>query len=263
MEKLDFGVEEFAVALNLFKKQAEANGLLISTFGKMSQEEQRGRMLAAYNSLFARGLLTYAQQESTLQPEIVKLLNIFFTSHKLIKVGKAVNSAEDVISYYAYQNVWLEHSVTQGVAHRFRYPIKEKAILDNISEFLSPTGLSNVISTCVNIPAELILNSPPGTLSDYDTVLAILGKNISKITPEIKQLSEDIAKGKWRGSTIWMNRIDEDRLLSRGYLWVQGQNRLWAINSKNSDESVFLRATLCSKADFDSKLQELIFTEAV
>ena len=262
MSKLnfDFSVEEFAVSLSLVKKIEEAKGLLTNAFGKSSPDEEKGRLLAAYNSLFARGLLTYGQGEAALHPDIKKILDIFFDSRKLIKVGKSVDSGEDVVSYYFHQDAWLEHSIVQGIAHRFRYPVKEKEIQNNISKFFSPHGLSGKTSVCVDMPADL-LNSLPGTLSNYDTVLAVLSKNDVSISPEMNLLADDIANGEWRGSTVWMSRVDEESLLLRGYLWVQGKERLWTINSKNSDDSLTLQAALCSKDDFHLKLHELVFTK--
>lgn len=255
----DFSVEEFAVFLSFVKKNEEAKGLLTNAFGKSSPDEEKGRLLAAYNSLFARGLLTYGLGEAVLHPDIKKLLDIFFDSRKLIKVGKSVDSGEDIVSYYFHRDAWLEHSIIQGVAHRFRYPVKEKEIQNNISKFLSPHGLSGKTPICVDMPADL-LNSPPGTLSSYDTVLAMLSKNVASIIPEMNQLAEDIANGEWRGSTIWMSHVDKDNLLLRGYLWVQGKERLWSINSKASDEAPALQAVLCSKDDFHLILHELVFT---
>jgi hypothetical protein len=262
MSKLnfDFSVEEFAVSLSLVKKIEEAKGLLTNAFGKSSPDEEKGRLLAAYNSLFARGLLTYGQGEAALHPDIKKMLDIFFDSRKLIKVGKSVDQGEDVVSYYSHQDGWLEHSIVQGVAYRFRYPVKEKEIQNNISKFFSPHGLSGKTPVCVDMPADL-LNSPPGMLSNYDTVLAVLSKNIASITPEMNLLADDIVNGEWRGSTVWMNRVDEGNLLLLGYLWVQGKERLWTINSKTSDESFILQAALSSKDDFHLKLHELVFTK--
>ena len=48
----DFGIEEFAVAMSLIKKTEEAKGLLFNAYGNISPEEEKGRLLAAYNSLF-------------------------------------------------------------------------------------------------------------------------------------------------------------------------------------------------------------------
>lgn len=134
----DFGIEEFAVAMSLIKKTEEAKGLLFNAYGNISPEEEKGRLLAAYNSLFARCLLTYEQKDAALHPDVKKLLDIFFDSRKLIKVGKAVRSGEEVVSFYAHKDgCWLKHSIVQGVAHRFQYPVAAKAILKSINEFLS------------------------------------------------------------------------------------------------------------------------------
>lgn len=88
--------------------------------------------------------------------------------------------------------------------------------------------------------------------------MALLRKNTSNKILELERLADDIANGEWRGSTIWMERPDDEHLLTRGYLWVQGKNCLWSINSTTSDEANTLQATLCSKDDFDLKIQTLI-----
>ncbi len=256
----DFGIEEFAVVLSLTKKTDEANGMIFSTFGKLSSDEERGRLLAAYNSLFARGLLGYKEGEFSLHTGIRKMLDIFFKSRKLVKTGKSVDTGENVISYYAHQNVWLEHSVIQGVAHRFRYPIAKQDAQKNIEKFLLPHSPSNIKKVSVDISSDLILNTSPGNLSNYDTVLNYLKKNGNNISPEMRYLAEDISNGEWRGSTIWMDRSSENQLLSRGYLWIQGKERFWFINSGNSDEPFILRATLCEKNDFSKNIRELIDT---
>lgn len=256
-----FGVEEFSVALSLIKRVDEARGLMISTFGKLSQEEEKGRLLAAYNSLFARKLITFDGKDTGLHPNITKLLDIFFSSHKLIKVGKAVDSGEDLVSYYFHEGTWLEHSVTQGVAYRFHYPINEPEISEKISMFLSPTAQTKVAEVSINLPSDLILNAPTGTLGNYKAVMDIIRTGSSKITPTMEQLATDITSGRWRGSTIWMDRPTNDDLLSKGYLWVQGKDRLWVINSNPSSETNTLIAQLCNLDDFNKKIQELVFTK--
>jgi len=260
---LELSVEEFVVAIGIVKKPEEAKGLLINTLGLMSPDEEKGRLLAAYNSLFAHRLLVFGQSEAFLQPDLKKMLDIFFDSRKLIKTGKSVGVGEDLVSYYFYHNAWLEHSIIQGIVHRFQYPINNKVAQQNIEKFFSPhsSSLEGEEKKTIEISTDIFLNLKTGSFSNSDNLLSFLEKTSDDTFPEMKCLAEDIVFGDWRGSTIWIDRPNDEQLLSRGYLWVQGKERLWFINSLNADKSNFLQATLCDERDFTIHLKNLIETQ--
>jgi hypothetical protein len=260
--QLDFGVEEFAVSMSMFERPEEAKGLLISALGEISPEEERGRLLAAYNSLFARGLIAYSNQHTdpALHSDIKAMLNLFFGSQTLIRVSKISEMSENTVSYYSCNDGWLEHCINEGVSHRFSYPLNEKEITKRISAFLSPQPVSSAQqSLLLKVPTDILFNAPAGTLSNYDELLSILSKD-SEVTDEMKMLADDIVNGQWRASTVWISHPDTEQLLMKGYLWVQGAKRLWKLNSDSAEQSEFLDASLCSQGDFPTIIKNLVRT---
>lgn len=263
MNKLQFdlGIEELAVAISMIGKTEEAKGLLVSVLGEISPEEERGRLLAAYNSLFARGLIAYADQHTDpiLDSDIKAILELFFGSQTLIRVSKISEMSENTASYYIGNDGWLEHCINQGVSHRFLYPINEKEVTKRISAFLSPQPVSSVQpSLLLKVPTDILFNAPAGTLSNYDELLGILSKD-SESTDEMKMLTDDVVNGQWRASTVWISHPNDEQMLMRGYLWVQGADRLWKLNS-DSAESEFLDASLCGQGDFPTIIKNLVRT---
>jgi hypothetical protein len=101
---------------------------------------------------------------------------------------------------------------------------------------------------------------PIGSLANYEEVLALIRNGREAISKELQQLVSDIVNAKWRGVTTWINHPDPDYLLTKGYLWVQGKDTLWTINSVNSGDSNRLKAETCSNKEFYQKISSLIRT---
>lgn len=259
---LEFGIDELAVILSLTDRLREAKALLFGRFGEISDEEERGRLLAAHNSLLARGIIFLNGDKLTLDPNVKNIIDIFSQSKKIIRFSKSTKIGEELISYYEYRDVYLEHSVIQGVAHRFYYPVDSPAIEEKAQSFFSPVSSPKKRNILIDIPSSKILNMPIGSLVNHEEVLALLSNGEETISKELQQLAADIVNAEWRGVTTWINHPDADYLLTKGYLWVQGKDILWTINSVNHGDSSRLRAETCSKKEFSQKIGYLIRTDS-
>lgn len=257
---LEFGIEELAVVLSLTGKLNEAKSLLSSKFGEISDDEEKGRLLAAHNSLLARNIIMQSNGKPILDQNANNLIDIFSQSKKIIRFGKSTKNGEELISYYEHRDAYLEHSIIHGVAHRFHYPVGNKEIEEKAKSFFSPRTSPKIRKISIEIPSSKILNMPIGGWTTQEEVIALICDDEGAITTEVQQLASDIVNAKWRGITTWINHPGTEYLFTKGYLWIQGEDALWMINSVDVGDSNRLKAETCSKKDFSQKIERLIQT---
>jgi hypothetical protein len=252
------GVEEFIAAIAVSGRADAAKGVLVNTYGKISAEEERGRMMTAQHSLLARGLMAVTEGVSRLEPAFQKVMDVFFSSKTVIRTGKTGAYTENVLNYYQTGDGWLEHSNSDGVVHQFTMPIQVNEIEEMVTHFLSPVCGPVPLPVKLVLPSNLLTELNPGQRRSFDAVLEYC-ETTQDESPELRWLAEDFSKGPWRGSTIFVRGNGPESILTSGFLWLQGTERLWAIYSKRQNEDSVLLAELCDRDQFEQYLRAVIF----
>ena len=251
------GIEEVAAAIAVAGIPEAAKGLLVSNFGRLSADEERGRLLSANHSLYARGLLTVSDHHPQLIPDLTRIVTVFTSNTRSLRMGKTSVFGEDVLAYYHDQDGWVKHAIRDGVAHYFTLNKAPGEMEAEIFEFFSPSFKAWSSIQPIELPDTLFADLDPRQRRSQNDVLAFIHKT-SPAHPSAELLSADLAQARLRGSMLWLEQISEDDLATRGTLLIQGLDRLWMLNSKAEGEISRLVAQLATYEQFKLNIHDFV-----
>jgi hypothetical protein len=247
------GVEELTAAISLAGQVEAAKGLLVGTFGELSADEQKGRLMAANHALLARGWVTLVEGKPRLDERLAGLITRLFTGGDVLRSGRTGAYGENVLALFPGQGGWLEHRVRDGVVHSLRFPLNKQQASAALEGFFQPVfGGEQALQ--VDLPDGLLSDLDPVQRRSFDAALAYI-RQASPDNLDAYLLAEDLARGPWRGSTLRLQVI-EDGMRTRGALWVQGQGRLWQLQAQEGRPG--FQARLCQKKAFQDFLEEIL-----
>lgn len=255
----DLSTEELAVVIGIAGRPEIAKGLLSSSFGEISVDEERGRLLAAHNSLLARKLIHLEAGQPQLHPEFKKTMAAFLVGRRLVRAGRTGLFGEDMLAYYHHADGWLGHGIRDGVSHHLDFPFSLDRAEAAVEAFLSPVCPPLANSIRIALPDTLLTELSPEARRSYDDVLEVI-RSVSPSNPAAQLLAQDFAEGPWRGSTTWMDQTDPNSVLTRGMLWLQGVERLWMITAQAREEAAQSQAVLCGRDQFRAEVHGLFLT---
>lgn len=255
-----FSVEEFAVIMSVAGRADEAKGLLTSQLGMLSSEEERGRLLSANHSLLARNLLSIRDSQVQVDTDVSELMEKLFMSTSLCRFGRTGKFGEDVLTYYYVSDGLLEHAMSDGVVHRFRFPIPIKDVDNRVWSFFSPVSAARKEDLSLELPIGFITEFDFSNLRTFAKVIEIITKNSAQ-TRAAEAFAEDLANGSWRGSMIWIDHEFEDRTFGRGSFCFQGPTHLWLINFVGKSEPPKLRAYQVNMKEFRKHIRSIVATQ--
>ena len=255
-----FSIEEVAALLAISGMKDVAKGLLMSNFGELSPDEERGRLLAANHSLYVRGHITVNGEGQQVAPEIVELLTAFTSSARTLRAGKTGAYGEDVLAFHYHAEQWTENSAQDGVTFSFHGKRSLDDIEAQLMSFFSPVFLGWRKSNPVILPETLISELTPEMRRSEEAVLAFIQQTAAG-HPFAEGLARDFSQAIWRGSLLWMESEAEEDIAMRATLLVQGVDRLWMINSTTQDEQTRLQAQLCSLAQFRQHIHDFVHSD--
>ena len=119
--ELNISVEELAMSLSIAGSPAVAKGLLLSQVGKLSDDEERGRLRSAAHALLARDLVVIKDSKPYLQDNLAALVEVMQKYDYSIRFARRVDSLEQVLAYYFSGRTILKHQNRDGVVQHFAY----------------------------------------------------------------------------------------------------------------------------------------------
>lgn len=252
-------IEEFAVSMGLAGRPEEAKGLLLSQFGMLPTDEERGRLLSANHSLLARNLLSIVNGAPELSKELTHVISLLFSTTRLCRFGRTGKFGEDILTYHYSSDGLLEHVITDGIVHSFRTPIRMQDVENRVSAFFSPISNDKNTDLSLELPITFITTFDFTELRMFDKVLETITQSEVK-SKSANAFAQDLAKGNWRGSMIWIDNEFKDRTFGRGSFCLQGAEHLWLINSIENSDPPKLRAYRCTKDQFREHIRSLVAT---
>ena len=252
-----FSIEEVAALLAISGRKDLAKGILLSNFGELSPEEERGRLLAANHSLYVHGHVSIQGEQQEITPEISRLLSAFANPTRTLRAGKTGSFGEDLRIFFYSEGSWTENAVQDGVIFSFQPERSLEEIEASILAFFSPVFLGWRKSDPVILSETLTSELTSEKRRSYEAVLAFINTTAAE-HPFSDMLARDFAEARWRGSLLWMESENNEDIGMRGTLLVQGADRLWMINSTTVDGKTRMEAQLCSLAHFRKHIHDFV-----
>ncbi len=249
--------EELAVVLGTLGKSDEARGLMRVTFGDLSVDEERGRLIAASHSLVARELLVVIDQPPQIQPALGEVLEVFLQHTSAVRAGRTGTFGEDVLTYYHSGERHLEHRLINGVAHRFQFRYQLAEIETCLGEFFAPQCAADPVLEPVNLPLGLLTDLGADMRHSFETVRDYLDRSVPA-QPALSDFARDFATARWRGSSLFMQVTNRETLVLQGALWVQGTKRLWQIHGQTEVGDGGFQAHSCTAHEFNEFIRTLV-----
>jgi len=235
-------VEELALALSIQGKPEAASGLLQATFGTLTPDDQRGRLLAAGASLAARSLLAVQDTEKPmLDPGFCRLVAPLLAPRFSIKYDKATSATLDTVAcHFAREDgLVVEQTVRQGVVHTLTEIDAPTLIEHALRIFSIPAGAPTQAKR-VRMP-RAVFDDARSRAALQPTTAESLFHEAGLPAKAALELVEDLANNKYQGSVM---RIDYDKegqpVSDRGFLTLQSRRRAWilAVSVKEDEATI-------------------------
>jgi len=256
----ELSTEELALAVSIAGDARGANALLQSTFGPMSEDERKGRLMAAGASLAARHLLQVEEgKETSLAPTLAKVTNILIHPAFTLRYDKAKPSILDSLAYHFghKDDLVIEHRVSQGVVHQLSEVDRER-VLGQGSELFAvpPKAAGQVPDTTI---ARAVFDDARNRAALQPTTAQALLEGAGLSAKYAKALTEDLRRNKYQGSVMRIEYDAEGRPSSdRGFLMMQSERRTWILPILVKGEDAFISPRLAGIEEFRQATQELM-----
>jgi len=251
------GVEELCLAIGLVDKPEVAKVLLYSTFGEMSPEEERGRLLAAGHSLMARNLLFIRDGQSHLVDDLKELLSTLVDNDFVIHCNQEADGIEQVLAYFVKGTTVLEQWVEQDVVYRLSpVPSTEEVVADSL-RFFGIQESESFSYPDVEVSVSVIGRAKEAANEAPETILEIF-QNAGVPDALCRPLSEDFRHSEYHGSVIRIEKDREGQLgANKGFLVLKGTKRIWLFPLILRDGKGYARLLPGTPDSFTRELHQL------
>lgn len=243
--ELRLSLEELSLILSLLGHAEVAKVMLGEYLGEPSADELRGRMLAASNSLLARGIIHPAGDQVQMEPVSSQLFrpivqNDYVIQCNLLQAGQE----ERVLSYFRRNDQLVEMRPYYGIYTTIRAINDNRTAVESCETFFELVDLDLFPADPFTLngeqaqAAELLVN---GDVNYSQSSLESMG--VESETAAF--FAEDFARPAKRAVALRLRAGPEEQVLSdAGYLAVTGTSgRTWllTVNSQDKGASVLVQ----------------------
>lgn len=237
--RLALGLEELAVVLNLMGYPEVAKGALFGQLGEINVDEERGRLLAANNSLLARDLLYLQGDQIRMKSEYAQLLGFLVTNDFAVRgTVRRKGTAEEHLTYYMRDGRAVEHHITHVAVHAFRKVTQVEAN-EALLASLVPAGATPFESTSFTIDERQLDQAGSLTRNEGEAsaIAFLCGLNVPEDASVL--LADDLRRQNFRSAAMRVRmNMSEGLDADQGYLVLGGESgRAWHmdIHARNGD----------------------------
>ena len=253
-------IEEMAVGLSLLGRPELARTLLSNQYGEIGADDERGRLMAANNTLCVRGWLTIdGNGRPHLDPQLRQALEAVVRQDYLLRCSRNSGGKEEVLAYYVTPEITVEHSIgMSGVAHHLAIADAGR-IVEKVTEFLgagddplpaiTPATFSHAVLTEASNDATQSAAAAQATLNRGGVAEPMAG-----------WFAEDLFANDYRASLL---RVDMDAqgaaIADRGFLALRGRGgRVWLLRVILENNNANIVATLANREVIQTAVRELL-----
>jgi hypothetical protein len=231
-------LEELAFALGVIGGVDVASAFLVTTLGKLKDDDLSGRLTAASHSLLARELMTIEQGKGKLEAGLAEVATAIVASTHTIRCNEVGRDGERVVTFFVSDAVIIEHELKNGVVAVLTRLPDTQAIVTRLAEFVTngqtqvdaPAGTIGVIPVSVLEQFNRATPAQTAEQSRQDLVKTGIERSVAA------KLAQDLASATARGSALLITSDAEGAPVSnRGFLFSKGSQHLWLFNIQPTD----------------------------
>lgn len=226
-------IEELAFALGVIGGVEVASAFLLTTLGKLKDDDLSGRLTAASHSLLARELLTIEEGKGKLVTGLAEVVTAIVASTRTIRCNEVSREGERVITFFASDTAIVEHELQNGVVAVLARLPDAQSVVARLSAFIA-NG-----KTQADARAKTVGVVPMSVLEQFNQ--ATSAQSPEKARQELikagiesgvaAKLVQDLASATARGSALLVTTDAEGAPVSnRGFLFSKGPQHLWLFN---------------------------------
>lgn len=243
--ELRLSLEELALILSLLGYAEAAKLSLTEYLGDPGYDELRGRMLAAGNSLLARGILGAANGQMQMEPAYADLLQPIIYHDYVVRCSLMQAGQEEMLaSYYRRADQIAALRPYYGIYNTIAWMINEAAVADDCLAFFLPSDLIPFPAQPFTLPADPAQGAKILNAADADYSQSYLER--IGVSPETAaRFAADATQQVKRGIALRLRAGSDDEVLAdRGYvLFTAASGRTWllTVNEVDGGASVVVR----------------------
>ncbi|GIL15517.1 MAG: hypothetical protein BroJett039_06900 [Chloroflexota bacterium] len=256
VDNLRLSIEEVALVLSIHGSPDAAKLMLLASFGELSPDEEKGRLLAAGHSLMARGFLNLNSGKSELAPPMSELVSAMNTYQIALRMESKSTETDVTITFFIHGNQIIQQSVEQGVVYRFDQVQEQSTIIQKGVRFFNLTKGVNGINSEPLIPFRILEQAREESLE----VSAIAAKLKNEGVPErlCNLLAEDIKNLRTRGAVLRIDNKENNLISDHGFLTLTGESRTWLFPISLLGEERMIRVVTGTPSRFGREIDQLL-----
>lgn len=260
-KQISLSKEELAAAMAVVNRGQDAL-LLLAAAGADEPEAARQRLIAAGNSLQARGLAMTNDDQIMLGPELREIVTSLIDSRSILQLTKTGSEGADTLTLTHGPVGWLAQRSAGNWGMQCQFPLKQADLPEQMVKFLSPTSRTTSKASLAIPPALVNLDAKERRIPA--SLWATLGE-AARSDPLAGPFVQAMVQARWRAAFQAFTPIGHEEISGYGVFFVQGPDDLWIIEGQGSHENPTIIAhpisVLHLKELFTQKLMELPETD--
>jgi hypothetical protein len=261
MENVVFslGIDEVAMSLILVGQEEAAKRHVANVLGKIDASEVKGRLLAAFDSLLARGLVGWSEekQKAVLDGTLEALVETIASPD--VSVVATVFKGEGIeIMAFHFGGRASAGVRDRGLLGQELRPLDgPEAASASIEELMDwPESLDEKRYTVSLTPEQLenvskLSNQDQGVLEGY---LAGIGLEAESL----KAFSSDLINTESRGTVVRLDYEGDVARVDRGFLTLKSAERCWILTPTDGGDNPLVDGGVATREELRSELAELM-----
>lgn len=243
--ELRLSLEELALILSLLGYAEAAKLSLTEYLGDPGSDELRGRMLAAGNSLLARGILGAVDDQLQMEPAYADLLQPIIHHDYVVRCNLMRTGQEEMLtSYYRRADQIAVLRPYYGIYSTIARMANEAAVADDCLAFFLPSDLIPFPAQPFTLPVDPAQGAEILNATDADYSQSYL-EGIGASPETAARFAADAAQQVKRGIALRLRAGPGDEVLAdRGYVLftaISGRTWLLTVNEVDGGASVIVR----------------------
>ena len=261
MENVVFslGTDEIAMSFILLGREDVAKRHIANVLGKIEVSEVKGRLLAAFDSLMAKGLAGWSEekQKAVLDSRLESLVETIASPNVSVVATVIKAEGSEVMAFHFGERASTEVRSMGLVGQELRPLDGPEAASASIEELIGwPESLDGKRYT-VSLTPEQFGNATKLSVQDQGALEGYLA-DIGLEEESSKALSSDLIDTESRGTVARLDYEGDVGRLDRGFLTLKSAERCWILTPTDSGDNPLVEGGVATREELRSKLAELM-----
>ena len=258
-ESILLSLDELSMAVVLAGEPVVAGGMMMASLGNIDKCEMRGRLAAAGDSLLAKGLVKQSGdgKEITLTDGLADIAVVFTRPEFSLRLDSVRGDEMAITTYQFGQGKIVEHKSEGFLVHSLRRVQGSEEMVNGCMSFFGFGGFQGFTVPENDIPysvldeAWVLVDKDPAALDGYFQESG-MESHVSAI------LANDFRESVSRGGIGRVDYGDESVIMDRGFLFLEGPERIWIFQIFAKEGEVWLKIIPGTESSFRDETEKLL-----